>query len=90
VPVKPLDRAVSNQRGGQIFHNPNHFRQYEGKQKSDTARYITRSWGPQGACDSFMDDEIKFYPDKATFEVLKTVLMKSQVLWDVKAVLYST
>jgi len=37
-----------------------------------------------------MDDETKFYPDKATFEVLTAVLMKSQVLWDVKAVLYST
>jgi len=33
-----------------------------------------------------MDDETNFYPYKATFDVLTAVLMKSQVLWDVKAV----
>jgi hypothetical protein len=37
-----------------------------------------------------MDDETKYYPDKATFEVLRAVMMKSQVLLDVKDVLYST
>ena len=88
VQVKPLDRAVSQPAMRPTLHNPNHFRQYDGKQKRDTARCISRDCGLHSACDSFMDDETKFYPDKATFQVLRAVLMKSQVLWDVKAVLY--